>query len=160
MKEMIQYTGTKTVKACPMSRAEAEEILNRKFYKDSEDREDEPGYLVVYPDGYRSWSPEKVFEDAYRISQSYIDRMYNELDEVKARYIKGREFSFSQQFRNLRDEQRKLLRIQLDTMEKYLYILSERIETEIKNMPHEGPHDQAPLDSAGNAAGPLRQKHD
>lgn len=27
---------------------------------------DEPGYKVVYPDGYESWSPKEVFENAYR----------------------------------------------------------------------------------------------
>lgn len=26
----------------------------------------EEGYEVVYPDGYRSWSPRRVFEGAYR----------------------------------------------------------------------------------------------
>lgn len=25
-----------------------------------------PGYMVKYPDGYVSWSPKAVFEDAYR----------------------------------------------------------------------------------------------
>ena len=27
---------------------------------------DEKGYVVVYPDGYTSWSPKSVFELAYR----------------------------------------------------------------------------------------------
>ena len=26
---------------------------------------DDPGYLVVYPDGYESWSPTKAFEEGY-----------------------------------------------------------------------------------------------
>ena len=25
-----------------------------------------PGYKVIYPDGYVSWSPKEVFEHAYR----------------------------------------------------------------------------------------------
>lgn len=25
----------------------------------------DPGYLVVYPDGFRSWSPTKAFEEGY-----------------------------------------------------------------------------------------------
>lgn len=25
-----------------------------------------PGYKVIYPDGYESWSPIKTFQDAYR----------------------------------------------------------------------------------------------
>lgn len=27
--------------------------------------EDDPGYYVVYDDGYASWSPSKAFEDGY-----------------------------------------------------------------------------------------------
>ena len=27
----------------------------------------EPGYTVIYPDGYASWSPEATFETAYRL---------------------------------------------------------------------------------------------
>lgn len=29
------------------------------------ERDDRPGYRVVYPDGYESWSPKDVFEKAY-----------------------------------------------------------------------------------------------
>jgi hypothetical protein len=28
--------------------------------------ESQPGYKVIYPDGYVSWSPAEVFENAYR----------------------------------------------------------------------------------------------
>jgi hypothetical protein len=36
-----------------------------------QDQEDQEGYLVYYPDGYTSWSPKSVFEQAYReISES------------------------------------------------------------------------------------------
>ena len=36
-----------------------------------EDKETDPGtevmgYHVIYPDGYHSWSPKSVFEEAYR----------------------------------------------------------------------------------------------
>ena len=45
---MRTYIGTKIVEAepCEMSGT--------------------PGYKVVYPDGYESWSPQAVFEEAYR----------------------------------------------------------------------------------------------
>lgn len=129
---MIQYTGTKTIKACPMTLGEAEKVLNRRIDTSAvEDREETPGYLIDYGedgDGYQSWSPKDVFEKAYRVSETHIDRMYIEKEEVKQRYLKGREFSFTQQFRKLDEDQRKLLPAQLDTMEKYLYILSRRIE--------------------------------
>ncbi len=127
---MKQYTGTKTVKACPASRETAEEIIGRKVRPDSDEIEDEEGYLVEYPDGYQSWSPKKVFEEAYQLSETHIDRMKIELAEVQERYLKGRAFSFTQNFRALDEEARALLRKQLDQMEAYLYTLTRRIEHE------------------------------
>lgn len=122
---MKQYTGTKTVKACRMSRVAAEEIIGRKIYDD--DRENEVGYLIEYADGYKSWSPAKAFEDAYRPSETYLDRMKIEMEEVSERYLNGRKFTFTQEFRNLDSYQAKLLLEQLHEMEGYLYALSERI---------------------------------
>ena len=122
---MQQFTGTKTVKACKMSRVAAEEILKRKIYND--DREDEPGYLVQYPDGYTSWSPAKAFEDAYRVSETYIDRMKIEQEEVAKRYLDGRKFTFTQKFRDLSEKERQMLLTQLNEMEAYLYSLGNRI---------------------------------
>lgn len=111
-----------------MNRCAAEEILDRKIYKD--DCEDEPGYLVQYPDGYTIWSPEEVFEDAYKVSETHIDRMKIEEEEVKKRYLDGRDFTFTQKFRDLTDKQQGLLLKQLNLMEGYLYILGERISYE------------------------------
>jgi hypothetical protein len=31
-----------------------------------QEKDGEPGYKVVYPDNYVSWSPKAVFEEAYR----------------------------------------------------------------------------------------------
>lgn len=45
---MKAYIGTKIIHAEPL------------------DLDGKPGYRVVYPDGYRSWSPKVVFESAYR----------------------------------------------------------------------------------------------
>lgn len=45
---MKTYIGCKVIKAEPQG-------------KDGKD-----GYKVVYPDGYVSWSPKDVFENAYR----------------------------------------------------------------------------------------------
>ena len=60
--ELDVYVGTKIIKAKPMSRDEADKLLN----KDIQPSENIPGYLVIYPDGYKSWSPQYVFEAAYR----------------------------------------------------------------------------------------------
>lgn len=45
---MKNYIGCKIIKAEPMERGGV------------------PGYRVLYPDGYDSWSPADVFENAYR----------------------------------------------------------------------------------------------
>lgn len=48
MDELKAYIGSKIIMAAPMT-------------KDGQE-----GYKVVYPDGYVSWSPKAVFEEAYR----------------------------------------------------------------------------------------------
>lgn len=45
---MNRYIGTKIIEAEPCEKSGV------------------PGYKVVYPDGYESWSPQAVFEEAYR----------------------------------------------------------------------------------------------
>lgn len=58
-----KYIGTKVVQAKPMPLKDAQYVLGREI-KPATDEED--GYLVVYNDGYRSWSPKSVFDAAYR----------------------------------------------------------------------------------------------
>lgn len=60
---MSIYIGTKIVKAMPMTMTEAQKVLGREI-KPATVEED--GYLVEYKDGYMSWSPKSVFDDAYR----------------------------------------------------------------------------------------------
>nr|DAW35358.1 MAG TPA: Protein of unknown function (DUF2829) [Caudoviricetes sp.] len=60
---MKKYIGTKVVNA-----TSAWLVDNKVYFKDeavprSMNRED--GYIVVYEDGYESWSPKSVFEKAY-----------------------------------------------------------------------------------------------
>jgi hypothetical protein len=31
------------------------------------EKDGKPGYIVIYPDNYVSWSPKEVFEEAYRL---------------------------------------------------------------------------------------------
>lgn len=132
MLQLTQFTGTKTVKACPMSLGEAEKVLRRTIDTSAveEDREKVEGYLVEYEDGYRSWSPKEAFEKVYRVSETHLDRMRIEISEVYARYQKGREFLHSQAFGKLSAEKRSTLRMQLDCMENYIRQLSRRIELE------------------------------
>lgn len=60
---MSMYIGTKVVMAMPMTMTEAQKVLGREI-KPATVEED--GYLVEYKDGYKSWSPKSVFDDAYR----------------------------------------------------------------------------------------------
>lgn len=57
------YIGTKIVKAMPMTMTEAQEVLGREIKPATVELD---GYLVEYKDGYMSWSPKSVFDDAYR----------------------------------------------------------------------------------------------
>ena len=52
---MKTYIGTKIIQAEP----------HEKDYGPPETH-GQPGYRVVYPDGYTSWSPKEAFEEAYR----------------------------------------------------------------------------------------------
>ena len=53
---MRKYIGTKIIEAEP-----CKAWKDTKLHKAGED-----GYKVRYPDGYESWSPKDVFEEAYR----------------------------------------------------------------------------------------------
>ena len=78
------YTGTKTVKAMPMcaNKAKSENANVPEKYFEVGTPSYNPGadgYLVEYEGGYRSWSPKKVFDEAYRLSETKVDRMKIEL---------------------------------------------------------------------------------
>nr|DAQ20115.1 MAG TPA: hypothetical protein [Caudoviricetes sp.] len=84
--QMKQYTGTKTVKAMPMTMGEAyERKLLKEGVRPSECETDKAGYLVEYEDGYQSWSPADVFEKAYKPSETRLERLHIECDELRAR---------------------------------------------------------------------------
>lgn len=61
---MKQYIGTKVIEARPMNRGEYNEY--RGWTIPTNENPADEGYLVKYPDGYESWSPKAVFEEAYR----------------------------------------------------------------------------------------------
>lgn len=72
-KEPVQktYLGCKVIKARPMTRSVFEASKAMRENRTLPDRPDtgakiELGYEVEYPDGYISWSPKYVFENAYR----------------------------------------------------------------------------------------------
>ena len=59
--KMLTYIGAKIIQGKPMSKHEF--AIDRGRAKVGND---ESGYVVRYPDGYISWSPEEAFARAYR----------------------------------------------------------------------------------------------
>lgn len=62
---MKSYVGSKIIQAEPMSYQTFVSTVKTPNYLDPTQK-DQPGYKVVYSDGYTSWSPKEVFENAYR----------------------------------------------------------------------------------------------
>ena len=63
---MKQYIGTKIIQAGPMTRWAYNVFRGWQIPEDENPADD--GYMVKYPDGYVSWSPKNVFEEAYRLT--------------------------------------------------------------------------------------------
>jgi len=66
MDDLKNYIGVKMIKAKKMTRYDfLIDVQGKKLEDVKEQEENQHGYLVVYPDGYKSWSPKNVFESAY-----------------------------------------------------------------------------------------------
>ena len=122
---MKKYIGTKTIMAKPMAKSEAEKVLNRSL-ADAKGGED--GYLVEYPDGYKSWSPKETFEQVYKIADTYLDRMRIEYADVKERVLKLHTFLMSEECRDMPKEKQAKLHAQCGAMSVYVEILGQRID--------------------------------
>lgn len=122
---MKKYIGTKTIMAMPMAKSEAEKVLGRSL-ADAKGGED--GYLIEYPDGYKSWSPKETFEEAYKVADTYLDRMRIEYADVKERVLKLHTFLMSEEFRAFPKEKQAKLQAQGWAMRAYVEILGQRID--------------------------------
>lgn len=58
------YIGAKIIKARPMTK---DDFTRMKGGVPDPNEENAEGYLVEYPDNYLSWSPRRVFLEAYRL---------------------------------------------------------------------------------------------
>ena len=68
MNELEAYIGTKIVQAEPATRGEALAIMNKLDEVEIAriiGQMPADGYRVIYSDGYESWSPKEIFEQAY-----------------------------------------------------------------------------------------------
>lgn len=130
---MKKFIGTKVVKAEPMTMEEAQKVLGREI-KPATVEED--GYLVEYKDGYKSWSPKSVFEEAYKPIETFLDRLVIEKQELTVKVDKLCKFlSMKDAIMKVGSFQFARMTEQIEAMEKYLSILTIRIE----DLKDEGP---------------------
>lgn len=141
---MKKYIGTKQVEAMPMTLGEYIKKSGRNPYeKDGKiHAEDEEGYLVKYKDGYESWSPKEAFEEAYKCSETFLDRLHIEHDDLFDKFEKCATFVDSDKFRVVikEDYPAFLLWLQREIMGRYAAILEQRMgiasgEKEITTFP-------------------------
>jgi hypothetical protein len=64
-----RYVGTKVIQAEPMTRGQYNLYMNWKIPENEKPCDE--GYLVLYSDGYISWSPKSTFEEAYKKSGNF-----------------------------------------------------------------------------------------
>lgn len=124
---MKKFIGTKEVSAKPMTygEAHAQGLIRENAYVSEYD--DNPGYLVEYADGYQSWSPANVFEEAYKVAETALDRVNIEVADLMARTNKLGQFIFNQNdgndFQALEIGTRAFLIAQFNMMGAYLNLL-------------------------------------
>lgn len=121
---MKKYIGTKVIKAEPMTMVEAQKVLGREIKPATKEAD---GYLVEYNDGYKSWSPKSVFEEAYKPAETFLDRMKVELEGELDKFAKGDTFIHSEKFKELPLVARGLLYAQNKTQKAYCDLLENRI---------------------------------
>ena len=146
---MKTYIGTKTIKATPAIRKGGKVYLPG----DQIPRTMEPveeGYKVVYEDGYESWSPKDVFEKAYHVAETPLDRMKIEQAELSNKIGKLTLFIQSEKFQTLDRLTKLLLALQNKEMEEYLDTLTIRMD--IMEQPRNAG-DEFPLGISGLSFG-------
>lgn len=125
---MKKYQGTKEVHAEPMMLGDFIETRKRNPYANDPNLHpiDEKGYLVVYEDGYESWSPKEVFEQAYSPIETFVERLHTEATQLDQRIIKLQNFIHSDKFKDLELWERESMYEQLALMRAYCNIVSQR----------------------------------
>lgn len=134
---MKKYIGTKVLKAVPMNRGDYNILRGWNIPENEDPKED--GYLVEYQDGgkpnhpdyegYISWSPKDVFEKAYQLAETHIDRLCIEKKDLAEKFEKCSAFVRSDKFREVvkNDIQAFLLVLQRELMGRYNQVLDYRL---------------------------------
>lgn len=134
---MKKYIGTKELKATSMTLGAYNEYRGWKLPEDEDPNTE--GYLVEYIDGgkpndkrhegYISWSPKDVFEKAYKVADTPLDRMYIEYKELMDKHNKLVLFLGRKDAVEIAGEnQVALMEVQKVQMHDYLLTLKERID--------------------------------
>lgn len=125
---MKKYIGTKQIEAEPMTRGDAwgKHLLREK---PSTENFDDEGYHVRYEDGYESWSPKDTFEKAYKIADTFLDRLHIEMRYLYEKMDKLSPFIESGKIDEVVTDkyQNYLLRLQHRIMSRYINVLECRI---------------------------------
>lgn len=127
--KMKKYIGTKEIMAERMNECIA---IKKGFARPNTDNHEwRFGYHVQYtnPDGstYDSWSPKEVFEQAYQVADTFLDRMHIELKELTDKLDKLHKFLSIETYNNLPKLEQCLLNAQYGVMLSYYNILASRI---------------------------------
>lgn len=127
------YQGKKTVNAVQMDKYNfCLKVKNMTIDKIKEEEENQEGYMVVYEDGYKSWSPKNVFEQSYKLCSTPLDRVKIEYDELLKRFndltkflaredkesIVGSSYSI-----DLLEDQRKCMRDYINILKKRIFTM-------------------------------------
>ena len=133
---MKKYIGTKQIEAEPMTMGEAyEKNLLRAGRVPNESEKTKAGYHVKYDDYHEGWSPAELFEKAYRVTDTPLDRIIEE-NELSDRLERLYAFICSDTFKELDSTTRAMLAVQYSSMTAYYHILcllSTKMENENKD---------------------------
>lgn len=127
---MKKYIGTKQIEAEPMTMGEAyERGLLQAGRVPSESEKSNAGYHVKYQDGYESWSPAEPFEKAYKVADTFLDRLHIEMRDLYENMDKLSPFIESGKIDEVVTDgyQNRLLRLQHRIMSRYINVLECRI---------------------------------
>lgn len=140
---MKKYIGTKQLLAVAMTLGAYNEYRGWEQPENEDPNAD--GYLVEYLDGgkpnderhkgYISWSPKDVFEKAYKVADTFFDRLHIEHSDLTDKIEKCEDFIYSDKFHEVvkNDFQAFLLAMQHEYMRRYNEILICRM-SEIKEV--------------------------
>ena len=124
---MSKFTATITVEAEFHNALEAEILTGEVINTGSAHPSQVQGYLVTEEDGRKRFIPKEVFEKTYRPSDTFLDRLYIERDELEKKLKKLEAFLATDAESKLLPKDVELLELQANSMHRYLNYLNKRI---------------------------------